>query len=463
MPHRLDGHKTFFSLPKEGLGGVGSAFGRLRVRTFVATRWLAIVGQAIAVLFVHFGLGFTLPLGLCLAAIALSAWLNVFLMLAFPSQRLASTPEAVAQFTFDILQVAFLIAITGGLENPFVLMIMAPVTIASISLDSRIAVGLALLALFCTATMWMFHMPLPSLPGETITVSPLLQVGQFCAVAIGLVFFAISSIRVTNDEARLVRALDAAQVVIAREQKLSALGALAAATAHELGTPLATIHLVAKEMAADLEDDDPHKEDARLLAEQADRCRSILRRLAQEREAGDILHARIQLSSLVEEAARPHKGRGKLVDIQTHAHEVAEDMSEPTLRRSPEILHALGAFIENAVSFADSYVSIESVWSNRIITITISDDGPGFSSTVLPKLGEPYISERSQKHAGGGDMGLGFFIAKTLIEQSGGEIATFNQAEPDTGAVVRLRWERAALEAETTWSAHETGLQDLST
>ena len=123
------------------------------MRTFVATRWLAIVGQAIAVLFVHFGLGFTLPLGLCLAAIALSAWLNVFLMLAFPSQRLASTPEAVAQFTFDILQVAFLIAITGGLENPFVLMIMAPVTIASISLDSRIAVGLALLALFCTATM----------------------------------------------------------------------------------------------------------------------------------------------------------------------------------------------------------------------------------------------------------------------------------------------------------------------
>ena len=462
MADTLDDQSTIFSLPKEGLGGVGSAFGRLRVRTFVATRWLAILGQAIAVLFVYFGLGFSLSLGLCLAAIAVSAWLNVFVMIAFPSQRLATTPEVVAQFAFDILQVAFLIAITGGLENPFVLMIMAPVTIASVSLETRYSMGLALLALACTAAMAFFHLPLPSPPGEDLQVPILLQIGQFCAVTIGLAFFALSSIRVSRDEARLVRALDAAQVVMAREQKLSALGALAAATAHELGTPLATIHLVAKEMAADLEDDDPHKEDARLLSEQADRCRSILRRLAQERETGDIVHARIQLSTLVEEAARPHKGRDKLVEVRTFAHSTATDLTEPKLDRSPEILHALGAFVENAVSFADSYVSLDAVWSDRIITISVTDDGPGFSPTVLPKLGEPYISERSQKHAGGGDMGLGFFIAKTLIEQSGGEVATFNRPEPEKGAVVRLRWERAALEAETTWSAHETGLDDLS-
>lgn len=460
MAEHLDDHQTLFSLPKEGLGGVGSAFGRLRVRTFVATRWLAIAGQAGAVLFVHFIVGAKLPMALCLGAIAVSAWLNIFLQLALPSQRLATTLEAVGQFAFDIVQVAFLIGITGGLNNPFLLMVLAPVTIASMSLDEKLALGLALLTFLCTALMWYFYLPLP-LPEDVSWQAPhLFRLGQFSAVSIGLAFFAFSAMRVTRDEARLVRALDAAQVVIAREQRLSALGALAAATAHELGTPLATIHLVAKEMAADLENDDPHKEDALLLADQADRCRSILRRLAQEREAGDIVHARMPLSGLVEEAARPHKGREKLVFVNTTRHAAAPEGDMPILRRSPEILHALGAFIENAVSFADGEVQVEAMWSERIITITISDDGPGFSASVLPKLGEPYISERSSAHAGGGDMGLGFFIAKTLIEQSGGEVATFNQPEPDHGAVVRLRWERVDLEAETTWSAHENSLSD---
>ena len=461
MPMSLNDGQTLFSLPKEGLGGVGTAFGRLRARTFIANRWLAICGQMLAVLFVQFVLGFDLPLAACLWAIAAASWLNVILMLALPNQRLAKPPEALAQFSFDILQIAVLIAFTGGLANPFALMLMAPVTIASISLDSRYAIGLGLLALLCAALMFGFHYPLPSPPGENWDVPDLLKVGQFCAIAIGLAFFTVSAMRVTRDEERLVRALDAAQIVIAREQKFSALGALAAATAHELGTPLATIHLVAKEMAADLPEDDPRHEEASLLAEQADRCRTILRKLAQEREASDLVHARVPLNALVEEASRPHKKRGKLVEVRTYAHHKASDQHMPVLNRSPEILHALGAFIENAVSFATSFVSVEAVWSDEFVTIAVVDDGPGFSASVLPKLGEPYISERGQHQAGGGDMGLGFFIAKTLIEQSGGEVSTFNQASPETGAVVRLRWKREALEAGSDWSAHEGGLTEV--
>lgn len=459
-PHLQD-NQTLFSLPKEGLGGVGSAFGRLRVRTFVATRWLAIAGQISAILVVHYILGAKVPLALCFGAIAASAWLNVFLQLALPTQRLASTPEAVAQFAFDIIQVAFLIGVTGGLTNPFLLMVLAPVTIASVSLEARLALALAVFTFLCTTLMWFFYLPLPLPEGERWDVPHLFRLGQFAAITIGLAFFAFSAVRVTRDETRLVRALDAAQVVIAREQRLSALGALAAATAHELGTPLATIHLVAKEMAADLDKDDPKHEDALLLVEQAERCKSILRRLAQEREAGDIVHARIKLNALLEEAARPHKGRDVLVDVRAMKHATSEATDMPNLNRSPEIIHALGAFIENATSFADTEVLVEAIWSERVITITISDDGPGFSPSVLPKLGEPYISERSSAHAGGGDMGLGFFIAKTLIEQSGGEVATFNKPEPGHGAVVRLRWHRADIEAETTWTAHENGLNDF--
>ncbi len=413
-----------------------------------------------AVLLVHFLLNANLPLGLCLGVIAASAWLNVFLQLALPSQRLASATEAAIQFAFDILQVSILIGLTGGLTNPFLLMVLAPVTTASMSLDTRVSLGLSALTFICVGLMWFFYLPLPLPGGVNWEVPELFRLGQFAAVTIGILYFVFSSIRVTQDENRLVRALDAAQVVMAREQRFSALGALAAATAHELGTPLATIHLVAKEMAADLKEDDPYREDALLLAEQADRCRSILRRLAQEREAGDIVHARLKLSALLEEAARPHKGGEKLVFVDTTKQAASPDEPMPTIKRSPEIIHALGAFIENAISFADSEVHVEAGWSDKTIIITVSDDGPGFSPSVMPKLGEPYISERSSKHAGGGDMGLGFFIAKTLIEQSGGDVATFNQPEPDHGAVVRLRWNRVDLEAETSWSAHEKGLDE---
>jgi len=172
-----------------------------------------------------------------------------------------------------------------------------------------------------------------------------------------------------------------------------------------------------------------------------------LRKLADERDAGDIVHARMPLSALVEEASAPHKGLGVAVHVRTRAVEGGEDKL-PILARSPEILHALGAFIENAVSFATSEVHIEATWSDRDYVVTIRDDGPGFSPDVLPKLGEPYVSERGAEQAGGGDMGLGFFIAKTLVERTGGRIAMQNRILPAHGAVVQATWPREVLEPE---------------
>ncbi len=281
---------------------------------------------------------------------------------------------------------------------------------------------------------------------SSIALPPLFQLGQFAALAVGVVFFALSAARVSQDEARLVRALDAAGVVMAREQRLSALGAMSAMTTHELGTPLATIHLVAKELQADLDPEDPRAEDIILIAEQADRCRAILATIREAREATDIVHARIPLDALVAEAAAPFKGLG--VDLTVRA-EPAEDGTPraPTLKRSPEVLHALGAFIENAVSFADTRVNVVATWTADQIMVTISDDGPGFAAEVLPKLGEPYVSQRGEAHLGGGDMGLGFFIAKTLIERTGGRIATRNRTPPKKGAVVQTLWPLGILQA----------------
>jgi two-component system, sensor histidine kinase RegB len=439
------GAATLFDLAPEGLASITAAVGRTRLRTFIALRWFAVAGQTVAVLVVSLLLGFELPLGLCLAVISSSAWLNVFLMLTYPQQHLTSPTQAGGQLIFDLLQLAAMIALTGGLSNPFLFLLIAPVTVAAVTLKPTYAAGLGMLAMIVAAAMSRFALPLPARDGVVTPLPDLLQAGNFAALVVGLAFFGISAWRVSQDEARLIQALDAAEVVMAREQRLSALGALSAMTAHELGTPLATIHLVASEMRAALPGDSPLNEDAELLRSEAERCRSILRKLAQEREAVDIVHAHLPLQALLREATAPYKTREVAVDI---ALEPGGDGAgaPPTIKRSPEILHALSAFVENAASFADTRVRVIASWTAEQIAITVRDDGPGFSASVLPKLGEPYISERGPAARGGGDMGLGFFIAKTLVERTGGRISTRNATPPKTGAVVQCVWRRERLE-----------------
>ncbi|MCA8905288.1 MAG: ATP-binding protein, partial [Hyphomonas sp.] len=193
---------------------------------------------------------------------------------------------------------------------------------------------------------------------------------------------------------------------------------------------------------------DPKYEDLKLLADQADRCRGILATIRNAREANDIVHARVPLDALIAEAAAPFRGLGVSVEMVARPDNGA-DGRPPILNRSPEILHAISAFVENAVSFAETRVVVQASWSDKRIMVSVTDDGPGFSPEVLPKLGEPYVSQRSEAHLGGGDMGLGFFIAKTLIERTGGRIATRNLPPPRSGAVVQALWPRAALEAST--------------
>ncbi|HPE48189.1 MAG TPA: ActS/PrrB/RegB family redox-sensitive histidine kinase [Hyphomonas sp.] len=439
---------AIFALAPEGLGSAQSALGRTRLRTFITLRWLAVAGQTAAVLFVAFVLHFDVPLAACLAIIAASAWLNVFLSFAFQSQRLTQRWEATLQLAFDTVQLAALVAVTGGLSNPFLLLLVAPVTVAALSLSQMRAMLVALLALSLAALMPLVSLPLPWFGGQHVELPPMFQIGQFAALAVGVGFFAVSASRVSQDEAKLVRALDAASVVMAREQKISAIGAMSAMTTHELGTPLATILLVAKELLADTPQDDPKYEDLKLLADQADRCRGILATIRNAREANDIVHARVPLDALIAEAAAPFRGLGVSVEMVARPDNGA-DGRPPILNRSPEILHAISAFVENAVSFAETRVVVQASWSDKRIMVSVTDDGPGFSPEVLPKLGEPYVSQRSEAHLGGGDMGLGFFIAKTLIERTGGRIATRNLPPPRSGAVVQALWPRAALEAST--------------
>ncbi|MEZ5939389.1 MAG: ActS/PrrB/RegB family redox-sensitive histidine kinase [Hyphomonadaceae bacterium] len=447
---------------RDALRTLTDSAGRTRLRTLVSLRWMAIAGQTAAVLLVRYAFGFNLPLTACLAAIGASIWLNIALMALYPSRHLSSASETTLQLAFDILQVALLIGLTGGLQNPFLLMILAPVTVGASRLSPVHAALLALLALGCCAAMAVWGTDLPWRSGSSVTLPFIYQAGQLAAVSIGLVFFAVSAWRTGRDEAHLVSALDAVQAVLAQEQKLSALGALSAATAHELGTPLATIHLAAKELARAIKTDDPRREDIELIVEQSERCRTILRQLSERRQSTDAAMARAPLPSLIEEAAGPHVGSGIVVRCSCSPLSGVGGGEEraPTVIRKPEIIHALGAFVENAVSFASTEVTVNARWSEKEIRIYITDDGPGFAPTVLAKLGEPYFSERKVEQRGGG-LGLGYFIAVTLLERTGARITPYNRQSPARGAVVRITWPRNALEAPAGWEQEDDPSRDL--
>ncbi|ANP44709.1 hypothetical protein ATE48_01615 [Candidatus Viadribacter manganicus] len=401
-------------------------------------RWLAIAGQTVAVLFVRYGLEVDFPLDWALVAIGISIVVN--LILTRRSQELAREWEAAAQLAYDAVQLAVLLALTGGLQNPFVFLFVAPVAVSATVLRPAVTAMLAALTFFCVGAISVWRLPLPWPDDSAFVMPPLYQMGIAAAVLVGLGFTSVYAWRVAAEEERLNIALAAVQAVLSREQTLSALGGLAAAAAHELGTPLATIHLVAKEMTRELSPDDPRYEDLQLLVTQSERCRGILAQLSANRERGDVMIQRAPIRSLLEEVTSPHEGLGAEIVIVTEGEGALE------VRRMPEIVHALGGFVENAVGFARSRVEIEARWTRDDVEIVVRDDGPGFASAILNRLGEPYLTERDEEGIAGG-LGLGFFISKTLLERTGAKLEVRNRRPPNRGALVKAVWPRASIEA----------------
>lgn len=418
--------------------------GRLRVRTLTTLRWMAVAGQTIAVLVVAYVLKLPTPVAACLAVIALAAWLNVLVSLAVSGQRLATDTEAAAHIAFDILQLAALLYLTGGIINPFSLLLIGPTVLAAATLPARQVVSLAVLAIAACVFLAITSLPLPSPNAEPYDPPLLNRVGAILAQVLGIAFTSAYAWYAAQEAARMELALDTAHTVLAREQRLSALGALAAAAAHELGTPLATISIVAKEMSRN-SPAGPLKEDADLLIVQAERCRDILFRLTRAPATTDAVHERMSLLQVVQESIAPHARRP---DVRVEA-VVSGPHGEaaPEIWRLAEVLHALTAFVENAVDFARSEILVTARFDPRHIAVEVRDDGPGFAPEVLTKLGEPYVTSRPGEamRSGHVGMGLGFFIAKTLLERTGANVDFRNGRRG--GAVITARWRREAIEA----------------
>jgi two-component system sensor histidine kinase RegB len=432
----------------------GAERGRVRLRTLSNLRWLAIAGQSAALFLVYFAFGYSLPLGYCAIAIAVSAVLNIVLALRYPASHRLANREASYYLAFDVLQLAALLYLTGGTTNPFALMFVAPVVIAAATLNLGNTLILAGIAFASVSLIGIFHRPLPWPAGEALVLPQLYQAGIWAALVIGIGFTSVYAWRIASESTRMSAGLAATQLALAREHRLASLGALATAAAHELGTPLGTIAVVARELERALPANSAEVEDVRLLRDQAERCRAIIARLANPEEAMLGQAARLPLGALLDDIAAPHRGEDLAITaIVPHGD---EDNPVPQVWRAPELLHGLGNIIENAADFAKSEVRMQASWDAAILEIIIEDDGPGFAPEIFERIGEPYVTSRPGHNAPGDTdigpgalgehegMGLGFFIAKVLLEQTGGTVKAINPL--GGGAQVSIVWARGVID-----------------
>ncbi len=423
----------------------------------ILLRWFAIAGQLTAITVAQQMYGLRLELGLCYLAIGASVIANLVAIFVFPENKRLTETQNMLMVLFDLLQLSFLLFLTGGLHNPFALLMLGPVTISAAALTLRSTVFLGGTAILLVSLLAQFNYPLRTEQGFILAIPDVFVFGNWIALIIAIIFISAYSVKVTSEINSMSDALSATQMALAREQKLTDLGGVVAAAAHELGTPLATIKLASGELFEELSGRPDLQEDAALIREQADRCRDILRDMG--RAGKDDLHLRqAPLRAVLEEAAEPHMDRGKEITFAI----IGPEIVQPSILRKPEIIHGIRNLVQNAVDFAQRKIWVEASWNDAVISLRIMDDGRGFPPHLIGRIGDPFMKRRkssSDRSARPGyeGMGLGLFIAKTLLERSGAELSFANGREDtswDTaasvdgiGAVVEVKWRRADIDA----------------
>jgi len=418
----------------------------VRLHTILRLRWLAVLGQLSAIFIVAQGFDFEVPILPCLIVIGLSAGLNLALQIAFAPTHRLDPVFAAALLGMNIIELAALLMLTGGLQNPFSFLFLAPVLISATALPTRYTIALGLLAATCATILGFFHLPLPWNGDEPLVLPPTYMIGVWLSIIMALVVTSLYAFQVTEEARKLSDALAATELVLTREQHLTQIDGLAAAAAHELGTPLSTIFLIANELqnaAKDRAPDDPLIADVATIREQAKRCRDILAKITQLSSSGAPFD-RMPLTNLIEEVVAPHREFG--IDLKIRIAEGSPP--EPVGLRNPAVLYGIGNLVENAVDFARDAVEVDAWWSMEEVTIVISDDGPGIPPDLMKRIGEPYLSRRaaSDSRSGHRGLGLGVFIARTLLERTGAKVGFSNRSFPDHGAVVTISWPRERFE-----------------
>lgn len=435
-------------------------FSWVRLRTLIMLRWMTIAGQTVALWVAVKWLQVDIRLDLVATVVGVAVAFNIIATVVLPENRRLSERAALLTLIFDLTQLAALLALTGGLMNPFAVLLLTPVVMASTALNLRATILLGLVAVGLISALLVFPAPMKMLSGEILQVPQIMINGFWVALITSVGFLALFSRKIMVEVFSMSQALAATQTALGREQRLTALGGVVAAAAHELGTPLATIKMVSTELADELAGQPELLEDVELIREQANRCRDILHEMGRSGKDDSLMQI-APISALVQEAMEPHMDRGKRIIPRINGRiNDGPGADHMLIARQSEIIHGLRNLIQNAVDFSASTVWIDINWDKDLLKVHVGDDGPGYPSHLIGRIGDPFVRKRGYvdpNRPGYEGMGLGLFIAKTLLERTGAQLTFANGSEwgesdvsiekaRPTGAIVEVVWARSTLE-----------------
>ena len=403
-------------------------------KTLVNLRWIAIIGQIIAVNFVYFYLTLDLPIIETHIIIFIGLITNIVLQFNIRTNQLKDLSSSLF-LTYDLLQLSALLYLTGGIFNPFALLIIIPTIVSSTFLSMGTTIILGTLTIGLLFLLKEYHKILPGLDIYNFNFPEYYLAGALVSIIIGLVFLSYFGIRFSGETKKRSEALDKLQQVMAKEYELDSLDGQAAAAAHSLGTPLATISVVAKELKKEIGDKSKHSKDLDLLISQSKRCSDILKKISKKEISDDQFINLIKVESLLEEIIISFEETSdKKITLLENG-----DKNKINIKRSPEIVFGLRNFIGNAIKFADKEVRIKLISDEKNLVLIVNDDGPGFAEDIIKLIGEPYLKSRSKQITGKAGLGLGIFLGKTLLEKKKAQLI-FSNKEDLKGATVRIVW-----------------------
>ena len=403
-------------------------------KTLVTLRWIAIIGQLIAINFVYHYLKLELPIVAVHFIVLVGLITNLILQFKIKENQLKDLYSGFF-LIYDLFQLTFLLYLTGGISNPFSFLMIVPSIISSTFLSMGTTIILGTLTIILLFFLKNYHEILPGLNAYRFNFPEYYLEGILISIIIGLIFLSYFGIRFSGETKKRSEALEKLQQVMAREYQLDSLGGLAAAAAHSLGTPLATISVVAKELKKEIGDKSKHAKDLELLVSQSKRCSEILRRISRKEIEDDQFINIVKVEDLLEEIIISFK---ETSDVKINL-VCNEDKNKINIKRAPELVYGLRNFIGNAVKFSKSKVKVILRSDEKTIQIEINDNGPGIPEDIINKIGEPYIKSRSKQLSSNSGLGLGTFLGKTLLERKNAKLLFRRNGELG-GALVLISW-----------------------
>ena len=408
---------------------------QLDKKTLVILRYIAIFGQLFAINIVYNYLNLTFPIIESHIIILIGLLTNLYLQFKIKSSQLKDIYASLF-LIYDLVQLSALLYLTGGILNPFSFLLIIPTIVSSTFLSMGTTIVLGFFTSILLLLISSFYFPLPGIQENTLIFPVFYKTGILVAILIGLIFLSYFGIRFAGETKKRSEAFNKLQEVISKEYELESLGGQAAAAAHSLGTPLATISVVAKELKKDIGDDAEYSKDIDLLISQTKRCSEILKKISKKQIKDDHFISSVKIEDLIEEIINSFREiSSKEIVLMCE-----EDENKIDIQRTPEIIYGFRNFIGNAVKFSKSKVSIYLKSDVEIISITINDDGPGFPDDIKNVLGEPYIKSKSKDVSSNSGLGLGTFLGKTLLEKQGAKLY-FSRDNKLGGASVLISWE----------------------